>query len=179
MAKPNDVKNAGMPDFSKFVETATGFPPYWKATPGAKFFGKVVGIDIREGTFPRYTLIAGMPLDCATGPSDDATPVKVQAGDRFTTSIWAGLPLDRFMNEEVLVEAVKKSRGGAGDIWTFKVMSTPEVKAIAASRQSIFEWNGGGKPTLAATIPAYLLNTTMTEQAYNTASAALNAHNAS
>ncbi len=179
MAKQNgstvDPKTSadGMPDFSKFVETATGFPPYWKATEGAWFFGKVIGIDIRSGTFPRYTVIALMDLDCATGPADDAIPCKVAKGEKFSTNVWAGLPLDIFMGQEVRVRAIKKSKGGEGDMWKFKVDSTPEVKALVAGRKSMFEWLGGGKPTLADAIPPHVLGEGMNDEGYKVAKALL------
>jgi hypothetical protein len=158
MANDKNVKNtaAGMPDFSGFVETATGFPPYWNPEPGKKFFGQVVGIDFRDPDFIRYTLLAGMDMDCATGPADDATPVKVLKGERFNVSVYASLPLDRFLGEYILVESIKKVKGGKGDMWRFKLLSSPETKAVVAKRESIFEWNGTGKPVVGARLPAYI-----------------------
>lgn len=123
-----------------------GFPPYWKPkSPGDLFLAKVILKDERDPSFPRYIMQATkFPIVAQQGPAEDADVTIVSPGDYFTTSVWAGLPLDDFMDIEACIMAVKKrklpgneaSDGVKRDLWVWEVKATPESRKLIASRRA-------------------------------------------
>jgi hypothetical protein len=139
---PSNVMNPNtIPMPEGFVVEDTGFPPYWNPTPGAAFCGVVIDRDDRDPKFIRYRILASSPILCARGPADDAEPVHVNAGEMFTVSFYAALPLDDYMGFEVYVLAKEKVKGGkekdrGGTVWQWKLGCAPETKQIVARRKA-------------------------------------------
>lgn len=123
-----------------------GFPPYWSPQrEGQPFFGRIVALDTRQEDFYRYVVQATkFPMFCRLGPADDAEKIMVQAGDFYTVSAYASLPLEDFFDIEVLVVATKKrklpgneaSKGVKRDLWMWdvKVESEKEKQIIERRR---------------------------------------------
>lgn len=180
MADPTKTKPATSTAIQPFVaptgETVkqqTGLPPYWaadeevhKAGVAQGFYARVIGRDDGDPTFPRYVVQAGMDTPCMKGGGDDAEPVIVKKGEFFTTSVYAGLPLERFIGVPVIVKVKDKrkinTKGGPRTIWDFTVEVTPQVdKILAARRQAAAEraiaqgnaLRAGGVPTTNGNVP--------------------------
>jgi hypothetical protein len=110
-------------------EEQTGFPPYWNPSPGKAFRGVVLGLDEKDPDFPRYAFKATDQVICARGPADDAEEVIVKAGEFFTCSGYAALPLQRYIGFEVFVVAKsKRDIKGGKELWEFSLKIHPEEK---------------------------------------------------
>ena len=122
-----------------------GFPPYWAPLrEDSMFFGRVVALDTRQQDFQRYVIQATkFPIFCRLGPADDADKVMVPAGDFYTVSVYAGLPLADFFDIEVCVRATKKrklpgneaSGGVKRDLWQWEVKVEPKDQEIIRGRR--------------------------------------------
>lgn len=122
-----------------------GFPPYWAPLrEDSMFFGRVVALDTRQADFQRYVVQATkFPIFCRLGPSDDADKVMVPAGDFYTVSAYAGLPLSDFFDIEVCVRATKKrklpgndaSGGVKRDLWMWEVKVEPKDQEMIRTRR--------------------------------------------
>lgn len=139
-----EVKNTAPQAFEdeKFDETGAeeeqiGFPPYWKPSNGRKFKAKVIALDERDPMFPRWVLQSTHNIACESGPADDAEPRLVKAGEFFTMSLYAALPLERYFGCDVIVEA-KEERDlqGGKSLWVFGLKITPETKQIVEARRA-------------------------------------------
>ena len=119
-------------------EEQISFPPYWNpAAIGNSFRGIPQGLDNRDPDFPRFVLLATVPIKCEQGPRDDVEEVTVQPGELFTTSVYAALPLDRYIGWEVWV-TVKDwiPDVGKGDgVWRFGLRMKPEDRAKYHAQQ--------------------------------------------
>ena len=119
---------------------ATGFPPYWSPEPGKMFKGRVISFDRDEendGAFPRFTILATSPAQCARGPADDQVEVQVNAGELFNVSSYVQLPLENYLGCEVLVRAKdQRPLAGGRTTWDFDLMCSPETKRLVAERQA-------------------------------------------
>lgn len=134
---------------NEWVEQQTGFPPYWnpaideKTGKGNGFRATVMALDARDPDFQRYVLQAKQPLRCANGPAEDAEAVLVGAGEYFTCSDYAALPLSDFFGEEVVVLTKKKRKLAATadnaqkrDLWVFRILTSPETSMrLQAARE--------------------------------------------
>ena len=112
-----------------FVQEQVGFPPYFKPIEGRKIKFRPISIDMRDARFFRWVCEASHNIACWTGPKDDAEPVLVRAGEFFTMSVYASLPLERFLGEEII--AIVKSKRDIHDgqsVWIWNVLVKPEVK---------------------------------------------------
>jgi len=118
----------------------TGFPPYWSPEEGKMFKGKVIGYDPdteNDGAFPRFTILATAPAQCARGPADDQVEALVNSGELFNVSSYVQLPLENYMGFEVLVKAktqrdIKQGR----TTWDFELRCSPDTKRLVADRQA-------------------------------------------
>lgn len=124
-----------------WAEDAVGFPPYWNPGLGKHFTGVVMNRDDRDPEFIRYTIQATQPLECATGPADDAEIVMVNVGENFSCSAYAALPLDSYFGFEIKVLCFKTrklpgndaSDNTPRDLWQFKVLLPPDTKRLLDS----------------------------------------------
>lgn len=113
MAKGQDKE--AVKDFSDLQEgweeqeTFSEFPPYWNPAEGKSFQGKVLARD-ETGDFPRYVIEATAVTECAKGSGDDAEPVMVNPGERFTVSEYSSLPLHLCFGLEVKATSTEKSK---------------------------------------------------------------------
>jgi len=125
---------------SVFTDEQVGLPPYWNPEVGRKFKATVVGIDDKDPNFNRFILRASHGIRCQRGPAEDAETLLVKAGQYFTCSLYAALPLQRFIGFEVIVICVKLREGvtkDGFDVWEFRVLTDEETKAQLAERRAI------------------------------------------
>jgi hypothetical protein len=122
-------------DDSGTEEEQIGFPPYWTPSEGRKLKVRVTALDQRDPEFVRWIVQATHKVACQSGPADESEPRLVQAGEFFSMSMYAGLPLQRYIGEEVVITC-KEERDIAGGktFWVWSVKVTPEVKARVAAR---------------------------------------------
>jgi hypothetical protein len=126
------------------------FPPYWTADVGKKFYAMMVDVDTRDPEFHRFVLQALHPIPCATGGKNSKEDVVVENGDFFSMSVYAALPLDRYIGMKVLIEVTgTQDVGQPQEMYVFnlkiseadKLLLTQErkdrvTKAMAAYRES-------------------------------------------
>lgn len=131
---PN-VRSVAAPE--GWEDEQTGFPPYWAPRGvGDSFKGIVLYLDERDPKFKRWTLRATVDLECQSGPSEDAEPRTVRAGEFFTISEYAALPMAPYMGIEVWVQ-VRAWREGVGQgegMWDWKLKISPESRRIVQAR---------------------------------------------
>jgi hypothetical protein len=116
-------------------EEQIGFPPYWSPASGRRLKIRVTAFDQRDPTFPRWVVQATHDVACQSGPSDEAEPRLVKKGEFFSMSLYAALPLQKYVGEEVIVECKDNRDIGSGKtLWVWSLRCTPEVKARVAQR---------------------------------------------
>lgn len=141
-------------DDSGTVEEQIGFPPYWSPASGRKLRIRVTAFDQRDPTFPRWVVQATHNVACQSGPSDEAEPRLVKKGEFFSMSLYAALPLQKYVGEEVIVECKEERDIGSGkSLWVWSLRCTPEVHERVANRQEernrlLAEQNSGAAPLL-------------------------------
>lgn len=115
-----------------------GFPPYWTPAEGKKLWARPVAIDQRDPKFWRYVLEAGHRTACQVGPADEDEKVAVEKGELFTMSVYAGLPLERFFGEWVLITCTKKRELKSSDqkMWVFTCDVNKETKKRLADQRA-------------------------------------------
>lgn len=142
-AARNDPEALEDEDFdidSAFTDEQVGLPPYWNPEVGRKFKATVCTIDDKDPEFNRFVLRAAHAVRCQRGPAKDAETLLVQKGQYFTCSVYAALPLQRFIGFEVIVICVKLREGVTKegfDVWEFRVLTDEETKKQLESRRSI------------------------------------------
>lgn len=138
-AADNMTLSAEDKELAGFIEQQVGgFPPYWNPKIGDKFFATVVGKDDSDPEFERYVLQAKRPLKCARGKRGEQDEVIVNPGEYFTCSVYAALPLARYIGFDVFV-TVKGQRdvGRPQPMWVFTLAVSPEThKALMAKEQT-------------------------------------------
>ena len=154
-------------EIAGFKDEQLRFPPYWTADVGKKFLAMVVDMDTRQEDFHRYVLQAKHSIPAATGGKGQKEDVVVEAGDFFTMSVYAALPLDRYVGMDVYVECTgTQDVGQPQEMYVFKLkvserdkmLLTQERKervaaAMAARKeQKRLEAANGGKPVVQGTI---------------------------
>lgn len=163
----SDANAVQTPDFSKFVDESVGFAPYWSPKPGAWFYGALTALDARDPEFIRYECInlGPNPITCARGPADNAEPVQVAVGERFTISQYALLAdLFNFYLEcgadgfavPFRCTSVEKIKGGQGTLWVYKVDMLPEVKKVLGEirrKKSVKAISAGAQNGATAALP--------------------------
>lgn len=104
MAQTENVKNSNTKNPAPQAKTREGFvkddialPPYWNPQEGSEVYAQPVMIDATDPTFVRFVMLAKETTACKRGPSDDAENVTVEAGERFTMSVYRGLEKPFFM----------------------------------------------------------------------------------
>ncbi len=122
-------------DEAGFEEEQIGFPPYWTPVEGRKLRVKVIALDARDPEFVRWTVQATHNVACQSGPSDEAEPRLVKSGEFFSMSMYAGLPLQRYVGEEIIISC-KEERdiGGGKSFWVWSLRCTPEAHARVNAR---------------------------------------------
>jgi hypothetical protein len=122
---------AAAPEFANYEEENLSLPPYWVTAIGKQFAARVIDLDNADPDFPRYVLEALAPVDCQNGPRDEAEDVHVKTGEFFTCSLYAGLPLGRYIGCRVLVECVgTRKTKQPQPMYVFKMVMHPEDKAM-------------------------------------------------
>jgi hypothetical protein len=117
-------------DTSGFEEAQIGFPPYFKPIEGRTIKFRPVALDTRDARFFRWVCEASHNIACWTGPKDDAEPVLVRSGEYFTMSVYASLPLEKFIGEEIICTVKSKRDIHDGqNVWIWSVKVKPETKA--------------------------------------------------
>jgi hypothetical protein len=140
-----DAEKAMLESVTGWAREQVGFPPYWAPLrEDSMFFGRIVALDTRQDNFHRYVVQATkFPMFCRLGPADDAEKIMVPAGDFYTVSSYAGLPLSDFFDIEVCVRATKKrklpgneaSDGVKRDLWMWEVLVEPKDKEVIRDRR--------------------------------------------
>jgi hypothetical protein len=140
-----DAEKAMLESVQGWAREQVGFPPYWAPLrEDSMFFGRIVALDTRQDNFHRYVVQATkFPMFCQLGPADDAEKIMVPAGDFYTVSSYAGLPLSDFFDIEVCVRAAKKrklpgneaSDGVKRDLWMWEVLVEPKDKVVIRDRR--------------------------------------------
>lgn len=125
----------------EFVEQQVGFAPYWNPFIGGRFYAtpEAIDIDKDDPDFIRYVLKSHINLTCYTGPADDAKEVLVKAGDYFTISAYAKLPLQKFIGVPVMAKVIAELDIGKGKtMWDFEVrVSASDDKLLRAKREEL------------------------------------------
>ena len=112
-----------------------GFPAYWTPAEGRKLKVIPVALDQRDPKFARWVLKAMHKVACQSGPTDEAEPRLVQAGETFSMSMYAGLPLQRYIGEEIVIVCKEEVDIGDGKtFWKWDIKVTPAVKARVKAR---------------------------------------------
>jgi hypothetical protein len=150
-----------------FKDEQLRFPPYWTADVGKKFYAMMVDVDTRDPEFHRFVLQALHSLPCATGGKNAREDVVVENGDFFSMSVYAALPLDRYVGMKVLVEVTgTQPTGQPQDMYVFKLkiseadklLLTQERKERVAVAMAAYRENkklqaaNGGKPVVQGAI---------------------------
>ncbi len=118
-------------ELAGFVEEQISFPPYWTAEVGKWFYAMPVDTDTRDPQFGRYVCQAMSDLMCSTGPKDDRNDVLVRKGDFFTTSMYTGLPLDKYIGTGVFVKCTgTRETKQPNDMLVFTLAVSPEDKKL-------------------------------------------------
>jgi hypothetical protein len=129
LAKMQNLEAA--PEFADYEEEKLDLPPYWVTDVGKSFAARVLDLDDRDPDFPRYVLEAMAPIECQSGPRDEAEDVRVEIGDYFTCSTYAGLPLERYIGCRVLVKCVDtRKTSQPKPMFVFKMTMHPEDKKM-------------------------------------------------
>ena len=129
-------------DVAQWESEQIGFPPYWNPGEGKKFLARVIARDERDPTFVRYVLQAQCKHLCQKGPADDAEPCEVKAGEFFTCSVYAALPLSEYFGVVCLVTTLKKRKLAATaenpqkrDMWDFNLKVAPADHKMLAQKK--------------------------------------------
>lgn len=136
------------------VQLDISFPPYWKAELTSGFRAIPLRRDETQKfydvdddiwiPFVRYHWKnTGPALDCRRGAVDDGVIETVETGRIFTTSAFAGLPLEKYFGFEMTVLCVdqrklppnQNSKGQPRKFWEFQTFVMPEVYAQIESRR--------------------------------------------
>lgn len=133
-----DVNVEGL-DFDN--EEQISFPPYWKPEVGLAIIASALALDTRNPEFHRYLLQAAHDIECFSGPGDEAEEVTVRAGEYFTTSVYAGLPLSMFMGLpdpiKITVKGMRRIQDPEkNDMFVFGVKTTDRCKTIMQARRA-------------------------------------------
>lgn len=127
-------------DEALYSDEQVGLPPYWNPEVGRKFKATVCAIDDKDPEFNRFVLRASHAVRCQRGPAKDAETLLVTKGQYFTCSVYAALPLQRFIGFEVIVICVKLREGVTKegfDVWEFRVLTDEATKKQLEERRAI------------------------------------------
>jgi hypothetical protein len=171
MAKPTtapvNTSNAAaddMPDFASWTDRQVTFVPYWHPNQGDKFYGKIVGIDMRNPEFVRLQFqCLQNELKCQRGPVAEGNEVIVRKGENFSMSVYSALAdeltfqLQSGISPPTFIEAQKKVKTSSGkDCWQFRCRVSPEdnAKLVALypawQKERAGELSGDTRPALEA-----------------------------
>lgn len=125
------------------------FAPYWspvwdeKEKVGNGFKATVLarderGRDADGNPFIRYQLETALPLSCSRGDLNSRTMEVVSPGSKFTTSVYASLPLEMYYGCEVMVKVSGKrklppnehSNGAHRDLFVFELFVSPDTRKM-------------------------------------------------
>ena len=117
----------------------TGFPPYWEPSDGGQFKGIVVGQDMSDPEFIRYTVQATHPTACFRGSKneDRQEAVVVQPGENFTVSDYVQLKLHQYFGHEILVTVKdKQAISGGHTMWNMRLRVSAATKALLLKQRA-------------------------------------------
>lgn len=119
------------PEFQGWEEENLSLPPYWTTEVDKEFAARVIDMDNADPDFPRYVLEALAPVECQNGPRDEAEPVHVKTGEFFTCSLYAGLPLHRYIGCRVLVKCIgTRKTKQPQPMYVFSMVMHPDDKKM-------------------------------------------------
>ncbi len=119
------------PEFAGWEEENLSLPPYWVAAEGKEFAARVIDLDNADPEFPRYVLEALAPVDCQNGPREEAEDVHVKIGEFFTCSLYAGLPLGKYVGARVLIKCTgRRKTKQPQPMYVFSMVMHPEDKRM-------------------------------------------------
>jgi hypothetical protein len=131
MAKLSNL--AAAPEFQGWEDENLSLPPYWVTAEGKQFAARVIDLDNQDPDFPRYVLEALAPVECQSGKRDEAEDVHVKIGEFFTCSMYAGLPLFRYIGCRVLVECTGTRKVNQPQpMYVFRMVMHPDDKKMVA-----------------------------------------------
>ena len=119
------------PEFANWEEENLSLPPYWVAEVGKEFAARILDIDNADPEFPRYVLEALAPVECQNGPREEAEDVHVKVGEFFTTSLYAGLPLGKYIGARVVIKCTgRRKTKQPQPMYVFTMIMHPEDKRM-------------------------------------------------
>ena len=146
--KKNAATTAEAPisDYEKLILAAVqgwekdslGFAPYFKVQEvGDCFVGKLVSLDFRDPKMPRFIFEnpLDIPIQCFKGPVDNAEPITVNKGEFFTLSQYKGLPIENYMDLEVMYKVIGTQDTPNGKMYVWEPRMTAESKKIVNARR--------------------------------------------
>jgi hypothetical protein len=123
-------------EISSYQSEQISFPPYWKPEVGKKFVALVVTLDDRDEKFMRYVLQSCHPIPCEKGDKHNKEDVLVPKDEFFTMSVYAGLPLDRYIGFKVYVQVTgTRDVGQPQDMFVFDLKLSPADKALLSEER--------------------------------------------
>ncbi len=144
LAQPEEVSDANenplsadMPDTKSWVTQAQGgFAPYYTPRTGDVFVATPIDIDTRNPKFPRFLFSASHEMSCAKGPKKAVQAVTVRAGEDFSMSAYAALPVEDFLGIETRITIGEKiDIAGGHTLWQFELAVSPEDSAALEAQR--------------------------------------------
>jgi hypothetical protein len=134
----SDYEKRALAAIQSWEKDALGFAPYFKVQGlGDCFVGKLVSLDFRDPKMPRFIFENPMdiPIQCYKGPVDNAEPVIVNKGEFFTLSQYKGLPIENYMDIDVMYKVVGTQETDNGTMYVWEVRMSPESKKLVNARR--------------------------------------------
>lgn len=136
--KPVEARSVAPVMPEGYEEENISFPPYWTPEVGKAFHAMPVDIDLSDEEFPRIVLQnVGADLDCSQGSKDEQVKQVIKAGEHFTISKYAGLPLEKYMGYDCAVTVTgQRDVGQAKPMYVFALGVSKDAKlALTAERK--------------------------------------------
>jgi hypothetical protein len=119
-----------------FSSEQISFPPYLNPAVGLKFLAVPISLDDRDPEFPRWVCEARHSLECEKGSKDEKEDVVVRAGEFFTMSVYAALPLERFVGLKCLIQCTGvKDVGRPQPMFVFDLKLSADDKKLLANER--------------------------------------------
>ena len=94
-------------------------------------------LDFRDPKMPRFIFEnpLDIPIQCFKGPVDNAEPITVNKGEFFTLSQYKGLPIENYMDLEVMYKVIGTQDTPNGKMYVWEPRMTAESKKIVNARR--------------------------------------------
>ena len=121
-----------------FEQEQLNFPPYWNPEVGMQFVAMPLTVDDRDKDFVRVVLQAMHPIHCFQGDKENQEDVLVGKDEFFTMSVYAALPLDRYIGYKVHVKVTgKRDVGRPNDMFTWALAVHPDDKKLLNAERRV------------------------------------------